>query len=87
MRKMFTNSELMMALIAERQREIVTETDRYRLLSAARRARLARRSRPAAANTAPTAGLLGVANENNVESTYAKKANLSGCHQHAAPAR
>jgi hypothetical protein len=49
---MYLNSQMLSALATERQRELVADADRFHLLTAARRARRARR----AASTELTTG-------------------------------
>jgi hypothetical protein len=56
---MFNNSELLMAQYHQRSAELIAEADQYRLLSAARHARQARRSRGGRGTAADNAEVRG----------------------------
>jgi hypothetical protein len=55
---MMMNPDLMMALANERRRDLITEADKARLLSAARLARRARRARKSSAVRGQPTGIL-----------------------------
>lgn len=94
---MFASADLMAAMIKDRQQELVTETDRYRLLSSARRARLARRTQPLRTQpgdggtrvpaTAPAAQPVVAAATAKPVVNARNADTLSGCTRSVAPVR